>query len=444
MDPPALVPLTSDLRQFEKEWSARYPFFKDHGYLLRPRYIPGREPDWKTSGVSPMLCEDFIPAHPLHPNLMDATRKIDGKRVYIKRLSHGGNEADIAAMLSPPGSTPRDSHNHAIPLVDIIRPSKPLRPARARNDSDDEPPAEIVGGAQTLSEQVIQPENAHVDHVVSSKDTQASPEDGNVDDHPTSQDDYVLGQDDEHTVYLVMPLLLTVKAVPFETVDDIVDFAEQLLEGIVYMHAQGVAHRDCSIRNILVDADALFPKSFHPIRLEMLPDGRTPVLRLSRSSAPVTYYFADYGISSYFDPKTEQDRKVVGVSGIDQDVPELSLDVPYDPFKVDVFLIGNLLKQEVYMKFKNVGFLEPLFRAMTATDPAARPDAVAAYGQWTVIRKNMFSGKKAQRLRSRDEGLIVGFFVDVFTAVQLIVRLPGRAVTFVQRSSRRVLTSSHS
>ncbi len=97
-----------------------------------------------------------------------------------------------------------------------------------------------------------------------------------------------------------------------------------------------------------MDADPLFPQGFHPLRPNNLPDGFTTAPRLPRSSAPVKYYFVDYGISSDFDPNGKQDRTVVGIHGIDQDVPELSLTVPYDPFKVDIFLLGNMLKHEVY------------------------------------------------------------------------------------------------
>lgn len=97
-----------------------------------------------------------------------------------------------------------------------------------------------------------------------------------------------------------------------------------------------------------MDADALFPEGYHPVHTRWLPDHSRPAPRLSRSAAPVRYYFVDYGISSLFDPTVEQGRTVVGTYGLDQDVPELSDSKPYDPFKVDIFLIGNLAKTEVY------------------------------------------------------------------------------------------------
>ena len=39
---------------------------------------------------------------------------------------------------------------------------------------------------------------------------------------------------------------------------------------------------------------------------------------------------------------------VVGEDGRDQEVPELSDDIPYDPFKVDIFIIGNLFRRMFY------------------------------------------------------------------------------------------------
>ena len=74
----------------------------------------------------------------------------------------------------------------------------------------------------------------------------------------------------------------------------------------------------------------------------------------TRLEAGVKYYFVDYGISSYFPPGSQREL-VVGIAGRDQDVPELSNDVPYDPFKVDIFTIGNVIRGE----FQTVRFQPP-------------------------------------------------------------------------------------
>lgn len=106
---------------------------------------------------------------------------------------------------------------------------------------------------------------------------------------------------------------------------------------------------DCSVDNLMMDADELFPNGFHPLMQHQLPDFSDFARQLPRRKARVRYLYVDYGISSYFSPKGTEARDVVGLDGRDRDVPELSADVPYDPFKVDVFLIGSMLKQEVYL-----------------------------------------------------------------------------------------------
>jgi hypothetical protein len=90
----------------------------------------------------------------------------------------------------------------------------------------------------------------------------------------------------------------------------------------------------------------MYPLGFHPVKDIFLDDLTTPAPRIPRLEAGVKYYFVDYGISSYF-PAGSQRELVLGIAGRDQDVPELSNDVPYDPFKVDIFTIGNVLRGEI-------------------------------------------------------------------------------------------------
>jgi hypothetical protein len=105
-------------------------------------------------------------------------------------------------------------------------------------------------------------------------------------------------------------------------------------------------HRDGSFKNIMMDATRMFPHGFHPAMNVFLPhDICAPAPVLPRLEVGVKYYFIDYRISSYFPEGTER-QLVLGLSGCDQDVPELSDEVPYDPFKVDIFTIGNILRRE--------------------------------------------------------------------------------------------------
>ena len=96
-----------------------------------------------------------------------------------------------------------------------------------------------------------------------------------------------------------------------------------------------------------MDADAMYPEGFHPIGLNLTPDYSGYAKRTSRSAAGVKYYFVDFGISVHI-PDSVNPKLVTGFLGRDRDPPELSDSTPYDPFKLDIFIIGNMLGQEFY------------------------------------------------------------------------------------------------
>ena len=46
-------------------------------------------------------------------------------------------------------------------------------------------------------------------------------------------------------------------------------------------------------------------------------------------------------------PPDVQPKLATGGYGRDQEVPELSFEDQYDPFKVDIFILGNVFRKEV-------------------------------------------------------------------------------------------------
>lgn len=96
----------------------------------------------------------------------------------------------------------------------------------------------------------------------------------------------------------------------------------------------------------MLDATALYPEGFHPHNQYLKRSGLgLAENHLNRADVPssIRYYFTDFGISTHFkDPS--QPRLVTGIHCQDKEVPELSDTVPYDPFKTDVFILGNVYK----------------------------------------------------------------------------------------------------
>lgn len=101
----------------------------------------------------------------------------------------------------------------------------------------------------------------------------------------------------------------------------------------------------------MMDGDAMYPEGFHSLKLNLKPDYSGPAKHTSRTKENVKYYFIDFGISVYI-PDNIPPKMATGFLGRDRDPPELSMGEPYDPFKLDIFIIGNMLKRE----FQDVGF----------------------------------------------------------------------------------------
>lgn len=92
----------------------------------------------------------------------------------------------------------------------------------------------------------------------------------------------------------------------------------------------------------MMDGRALYPHGWHPQADYCYPNGE-PMPSLapdpSRSAiGGVRYYYIDFGISS------RDEDEVTGTAGVFK-APELSPNVPYDPYKVDVYLLGETYKE---------------------------------------------------------------------------------------------------
>ena len=179
---------------------------------------------------------------------------------------------------------------------------------------------------------------------------------------------------------------------------------------------------DCVLHNFLMDPGAMYPEGFHPVRVSHKRDYSGVATYLPRSAVGVKYYFADFGISVYIDPTSNDPRLVTGVDGRDQDPPELSDTKPYDPFKLDIFIIGNMFKLEFCdvtnsprcfaaiftfpQRFSNTEFLRPLADSMTTPDPLSRPSAEDTLLEWHRLREGIYTVNKEWRPRPREEDLM--------------------------------------
>ncbi|PPQ80956.1 hypothetical protein CVT26_003527 [Gymnopilus dilepis] len=180
--------------------------------------------------------------------------------------------------------------------------------------------------------------------------------------------------DDEHAL-LVMPHLLLFDELPFRRVGEFCEMVVQLLEGIEFMYEQNIAHRDACWFNIMMDHSKMVPKGTHfclPSSHDGLKEGLEWKSRWS--VRPVRYFFVDFGISVRC---TSKDAKVLGSFAQDKSVPELSNSILYNPFPVDIYELGNVIKKCVE-NYDDLSLFSGLASHMTSHEPHQRPTAQEA------------------------------------------------------------------
>ena len=168
-----------------------------------------------------------------------------------------------------------------------------------------------------------------------------------------------------------------------------------------------------------MDGSPLYPLGHHPVRTNYSSNGVYEINPLSRQEHPVKYYFIDFGLSCHFKPGDSP--LVVGTKGRDKEPPELSDKHPYNPFQLDIFILGNVYLQEfvqvciiiltspgelifsICQKYHGFEFLQPLVAQMRQRDPNQRPTAQAALTVFQGIKADLRESTLRWRLRSREE-----------------------------------------
>ncbi|KAJ6629452.1 hypothetical protein B0H10DRAFT_1776295 [Mycena sp. CBHHK59/15] len=219
---------------------------------------------------------------------------------------------------------------------------------------------------------------------------------------------------------LVMKFMHDFSEPYYDTVGEGVDFFRQMFEGLKSMHDHGVAHRDCSVANIMMDAQQLYPDGFSPRLSRRTPDLKADARHLTRTQAPPRYYFIDFGLSMKFDET--QPRLASPIRGGDRFVPEIEDnedETLVDPFAVDIWCVGHLIQlvfldgwtggmEDVYPGMAGFEFIRPLVTDMTLTDPQKRPKIDEVVSRFEAIVSGLSSWKLRSRVRKKSD-----FYLDI-------------------------------
>ncbi|KAI0038461.1 hypothetical protein FA95DRAFT_1613374 [Auriscalpium vulgare] len=106
----------------ERDWSRHREVIEAECYMLRPRYHEDRQFSWTRWKLPRSWFEDWQRWNIVSAYVLDATRIVDGKQVFLKRLpaNRTPEEAEITALFSSEQYR-RHPKNHCVPLLETKR-----------------------------------------------------------------------------------------------------------------------------------------------------------------------------------------------------------------------------------------------------------------------------------------------------------------------------------
>ena len=98
--------------------------------------------------------------------------------------------------------------------------------------------------------------------------------------------------------------------------------------------------------NVMMDPENIFHPLPHPINHNRSYDFKRKTRQFARTGHPTKYYYIDFGLSHLFSPQSSPHINVA--IGGDKSVPEYTEPFsPKDPFKIDVYCLGNLIREDL-------------------------------------------------------------------------------------------------
>ncbi|KAH9168326.1 kinase-like domain-containing protein [Lactarius sanguifluus] len=206
---------------------------------------------------------------------------------------------------------------------------------------------------------------------------------------------------------MVFPLLRPFNQPRIQTFGEFAAFFTQICEGIRFMHQRNVAHRDCTANNIMFDSSKMYPKGFHPVKIDRNRNFKGTAKAYTRTQRPPRYYFIDLGLSRLYHSRDATDEPL---RGGDKSAPEHRSGRRCNPFHTDIYYIGNLIRQEFMEKCNGFEFMNDLITSMTQDNPAERPPIEEVLQEFSRIRASLSKRKLRSAITSKNSPKLLGMF----------------------------------
>ncbi|KAH9920140.1 uncharacterized protein B0H18DRAFT_1025296 [Fomitopsis serialis] len=212
-----------------------------------------------------------------------------------------------------------------------------------------------------------------------------------------------------NTTVIAMPLLKAFYDPDFVTIGEAVAFFKQIIEGLHFMHKKHVAHRDISMLNVMMDATPMYPDLWHPQATVYKRDFSGRAKHFSRTERPPKYFYIDFGLSRKYNSDDGQPQELPILGG-DKTVPEFQeqgYDKPANPFRTDIYYLGNLMRTQFLNKYRGLDFVQPLVADMVQNDPEKRPTIEEVESRFDGISCQLSWWQLRSRLVEKDENALV-------------------------------------
>ncbi|KAJ7112949.1 kinase-like domain-containing protein [Mycena epipterygia] len=214
----------------------------------------------------------------------------------------------------------------------------------------------------------------------------------------------IIAMPDSPWSFLVMPYCRRFNYPPFHCRNEFVDAMTQFMKGLQFMHAHNIVHFDIAPQNMVMNESQVVPKGSHFSD----PRTHTGFYRLfswnDRCTVdPVHYYYIDFGLSLYF-PEGKDTARQLGTLRTFPTIPELSYNVPYNPFNVDIFQLG-LTMHKLIDSYPDLEDFRLVAKNMTATNPNDRPAPGDALTHFRSIADAMAPSMLSAQIWEKDTGL---------------------------------------
>ncbi|KAJ7652060.1 hypothetical protein DFH06DRAFT_995816 [Mycena polygramma] len=341
----------------EQFWIDHQQFLFSRGYLLRPRFRPGWVPSWTLPGSN-----------------------FDPKGWNIRDFEDCARGGDFSLFRCFPRRN----------VLDAIRVSDGVKVVLKRVQTRT---PEIGLGVYLNSPELLQHSHNRTYRL--------------LDITPLS--------DDDSFASIVMPFLREFGTHIFRQLQEVVEAMRQFLQVIQIESLK--CRRDACAGNMVMDATRVIPGGYHFSKPWTENGVEFGIYWRARSFvSPVEYYFIDFGLSDYC-PDGPETTRDIGVFGQDKTDPELSDTVAYNPFKVDIYQLGNafadlvkVVNQSCFLlclpnrsqKYPGMhAHFGSFVTSMTRRDPDERPSASQALDDFDDLCSNLTAADLTSRLHLR-------------------------------------------